>query len=97
MINTEEEILKLREETKKEATDRIGAELRENKMQIEREKVIMNYFFDLTGIPMPLDWVKDYTKTFYNPDTPAGYNLVSFISSKQEEINKLRKQYEKEI
>ena len=91
METDKERLERLERESQKEATDRISKELRAETKQIEREKVFMNYFFDLTGVPMSMDWLKEYLSIFDNVDTPRGYNLKNFIESKKEQIEKLKK------
>jgi hypothetical protein len=75
-------------ETNQKATERISNELKAAKKLDLRRSVVMGYFFELTGMPMPLKWFNEYNKIFDDEKTPAGYNIKSFIWTKQQEILK---------
>ena len=91
---TEEKIEELRKienlekESNAEATARIGKELEAEAKLNKRRDVVMDYFFEITGMPMPLAWFEEYNKIFNDKLTPDGYNIKSFIWEKQQEILK---------
>ena len=64
---------------KAKITDDITRGLQAARKLESRKETVMNVFFDLTGIPMTEAQFRKYNKIFDNEDTPAGYNIKSFI------------------
>ena len=79
MFQTKEiELLKKEvEETQKEATDRIGQELRDLKKLEERKSAVKNWFRGLTNKEMSEAEFLLYNERFEN--SKEGYNIKSFI------------------
>ena len=82
----QQEVNVLRTESNAEATDRISNELRAEKKLNERRDCVMDFFFEITGMPMPLAWFEEYNEIFNK--AKKGYNIKSFIWGKQQEILK---------
>lgn len=76
--------LEKQKESNTKATDRISEELRAEKKLEERRRVVMDYFFELTGMPMPLNWFEEYNEIFNEAE--KGYNLGVYIWYKQQDI-----------
>lgn len=81
---------KIQAESNQEATERIGRELIEAKKLEERRNAVMNYFFELTGITMSVVWFNEYNYLFNRAE--AGYNIKSFIRTKEKEIEAYKKE-----
>jgi hypothetical protein len=79
MINTENE-------TKQEATERIGRELRAERKLNEKKDFIRDYYFTLTGEPMTDEQLLKYIEAF--DIASDGYNIMSFILKERIIINK---------
>ena len=87
-METEMEKLKrMKSETNAQATQRIGQELRNAKMEDARRDTVYDYFFTLTGQPMNAKQYAKYMQKFNSRFTPKGYNLKSFIRDEKIEID----------
>ena len=74
----------LEKESNKEATERISAELIAASKLNKRRDTVMNYFFEITDMPMPLAWFEEYNEIFNKAE--PGYNIKDFIWEKQQAI-----------
>ena len=71
---TEEQIL-ARENREREARAKRVAEL-----QIERKKVVFEFFKDLSGKEMTEEQYAEYIQIYENPKTRRGYSILDFIN-----------------
>mgnify|MGYP001282417373 CR=1 FL=1 len=92
MFQSKQEILEEKkkelQETNQEATNRIAEELRTERKLAERRDSVMNMFFEITEMPMPLAWFEEYDRLFSK--AKKGYNIKSFIATKTEDIKKYK-------
>ena len=79
----------IEQETQKEATARIGAELRNKPLEEERKRYVKNYYLELTGLEMTDAEFMIYSKIFER--APKGWNIKSYIKSKGIPIKELTK------
>jgi hypothetical protein len=85
MLNNKENESLVHHESNQQATDRIRNELEEENKLNQRRDIVMSYFFELTNMPMPQAWFEEYNMIFNKAQ--AGYNIMSFIKSKQSAID----------
>jgi hypothetical protein len=87
IVEAKENIEQTERETNAQATERIQAELRAKTKLEARRDMVMSYFFELTGVPMSELQFAKYNKKFDDPNTPAGYNIKSFIRDERIKVD----------